>query len=103
MKHVAIFIALVMMLCAGTGTVQAEEKVLMMATTTSTDNTGLLPVLEQAFKKDTGIELRWLAVGTGKALELGKNCDVDVLLVHAPMAEMDFVEAGHGLGRTLVM
>ena len=103
MKHVAIFIALVMMLCAGTGTVQAEEKVLMMATTTSTDNTGLLPVLEQAFKKDTGIELRWLAVGTGKALELGKNCDVDVLLVHAPKAETEFVEAGHGLGRTEVM
>lgn len=55
----------------------------MMATTTSTDNTGLLNVIAPAFEKATGIELRWTAVGTGKALELGKNCDVDVLLVHA--------------------
>ncbi len=78
-------------------------KVLMMATTTSTDNTGLLDYLAPALKKDTGIELRWTAVGTGKALELGKNCDVDVLLVHAPEAERKFVEEGFGLGRREVM
>ena len=76
---------------------------LMMATTTSTDDTGLLPVLAAAFKKDTGIELKWVAVGTGKALEHGKNCDVDVLLVHAPAAEKKFVEDGNGTKRTEVM
>ena len=76
---------------------------LMMATTTSTDDTGLLPVLGAAFKKDTGIELKWVAVGTGKALEHGRNCDVDVLLVHAPAAEKKFVEEGHGTKRTEVM
>ena len=81
----------------------AQEKTLMMATTTSTDDTGLLPVLADAFKKDTGIVLKWVAVGTGKALEHGKNCDVDVLLVHAPGAEKKFVEEGHGVNRTQVM
>ncbi|MCK7512118.1 MAG: hypothetical protein MZV70_54145 [Desulfobacterales bacterium] len=53
----------------------AEDKSPMMATTTSTDNTGLLDNLAPQFKADTGIELRWTAVGTGKALALGKNCD----------------------------
>ncbi len=81
----------------------AVAETLMMATTTSTDDTGLLPVLAEALKKDTGIELKWVAVGTGKALEHGKNCDVDVLLVHAPAAEKKFVEEGHGLNRTEVM
>ncbi|MCK9274299.1 MAG: substrate-binding domain-containing protein [Syntrophales bacterium] len=81
----------------------AEDKVLQMATTTSTDNTGLLDYLAPTFKADTGIELRWVAVGTGKALELGKNCDVDVLFVHAPAAERKYVEAGSGTDRRQIM
>ncbi len=85
------------------GSALAAGETLMMATTTSTDDTGLLPVLGEAFKKDTGIELKWVAVGTGKALEHGKNCDVDVLLVHAPAAEKKFVEEGNGTKRTEVM
>ncbi|MFH1034919.1 MAG: substrate-binding domain-containing protein [Pseudomonadota bacterium] len=76
---------------------------LMMATTTSTDDTGLLNYLAPLFQKDTGIELKWTATGTGKALELGKNCDVDVVLVHAPGAEKKFVESGAGLNRRQVM
>ena len=76
---------------------------LMLATTTSTDNTGLMDVLAPKFKKDTGIELKWTAVGTGKALEMGKNCDVDVLLVHAPDAEKKYVADGYGKDRTQVM
>ena len=75
----------------------AEEKTLMMATTTSTDNTGLLDYLAPAFTKATGIELRWTATGTGKALKLGQNCDVDILMVHAPPAEKKFVAAGYGV------
>jgi tungstate transport system substrate-binding protein len=81
----------------------AEPSTVMMATTTSTDDTGLLDYLAPYFKTATGYELRWTATGTGKALELGKNCDVDVLLVHAPKAEMTFVEEGNGINRTLVM
>ncbi|HPD96897.1 MAG TPA: substrate-binding domain-containing protein [Synergistales bacterium] len=81
----------------------AENPVLRMATTTSTDNTGLLDVLAPEFLKDTGIELQWVSVGTGKALELGKNRDVDVLLVHAPDVEVKFVEDGFGVNRREVM
>ncbi len=76
---------------------------LMMATTTSTDNTGLLDYLAPEFKKDTGIELKWTAVGTGKALQLGRNCDVDVLLVHAPSAEKKYVANGYGVDRREIM
>ncbi len=79
------------------------EQSLMMATTTSTDNTGLLDELGPMLKDDTGIELKWTAVGTGKALELGRNCDVDVLLVHAPAAEKAFVQNGYGVDRREVM
>jgi len=74
-----------------------------MATTTSTDNTGLLDYLAQYANSSLGIELQWVAVGTGKALELGKNCDVDVLLVHAPEAEMKYVTDGYGKDRTQIM
>ncbi|MDD2205950.1 MAG: substrate-binding domain-containing protein [Aminobacterium sp.] len=81
----------------------AETPVLRMATTTSTDNTGLLDYLAPLFKADTGIELQWVAVGTGKALELGKNCDVDILLVHAPDTEKKYVEDGYGVNRRQTM
>jgi len=77
--------------------------VLRMATTTSTEDTGLLDYMEPFFRQATGIELQWVAVGTGKALELGKNCDVDVLLVHAPSAEKVYVQEGHGVNRRQVM
>ncbi|MDZ7759408.1 MAG: substrate-binding domain-containing protein [Desulfovermiculus sp.] len=76
---------------------------LMMATTTSTDNTDLLDKLGPMFEDDTGIELKWTAVGTGKALELGRNCDVDVLLIHAPAAEKAYIQNGYGVDRQEVM
>ena len=68
---------------------------LMMATTTSTANTGLLDeLIVPLFKKDTGVEIRFVAVGTGKALKMAKNCDVDVVLVHAPGAEKKYMDMG---------
>ncbi|MGD8701663.1 MAG: substrate-binding domain-containing protein [Desulfosarcina sp.] len=81
----------------------SADRVLMMATTTSTDNTGLLDTLAPHFTKATGIELKWTSVGTGKALKLGQNCDVDVLLVHAPPAEKAYVEKGFGVNRREIM
>ncbi|MCK8601578.1 substrate-binding domain-containing protein [Desulfoferrobacter suflitae] len=99
-------LAVALMFVAVTGFIApagAENQVLKMATTTSTDNTGLLDYLAPRFKQDTGVELQWVSVGTGKALELGRNCDVDVLLVHAPAAEKKFVEEGHGVDRRQVM
>lgn len=76
---------------------------LMMATTTSTDNTGLLDYLAPIFKKDTGVTLKWVATGTGKALKMGGNCDVDILFVHAPASEKKFVNTGFGEKRKQVM
>jgi tungstate transport system substrate-binding protein len=81
----------------------AQEKILLMATTTSTEDTGLLNVIGPEFKKASGIDLRWTATGTGKALKLGEDCNVDVLMVHAPDAEKKFVDAGFGLNRREVM
>ena len=81
----------------------AEAEKLLMATTTSTDNTGLLDYLMPYFTKRTGIEISWISTGTGKALKLGENCDVDVLLVHAPAAEKTFVDSGFGTARKEIM
>ncbi len=76
---------------------------LFMATTTSTDNTGLLDYLSPHFTKDTGITIKWTATGTGKALKLGQNCDADVLLVHAPSAEKKYIADGFGAFRREIM
>jgi tungstate transport system substrate-binding protein len=81
---------------------QAADSILL-ATTTSTDDTGLLDFLAPTILKATGVEMRWTSTGTGKALELGKNCDADLVLVHAPKAEQAFVEQGAGVNRRQVM
>ncbi|MFW5791138.1 MAG: substrate-binding domain-containing protein [Desulfohalobiaceae bacterium] len=99
-KRSGMVVLLVLFVLAG-GPLWAES--LMMATTTSTDNTGLLDFLAPTFEEDTGIELKWTATGTGKALQLGRSCDVDVLLVHAPHAEKAFVAEGYGTARTEIM
>jgi tungstate transport system substrate-binding protein len=96
-------ICLVLMAYFVPGSSSAQEKVLTMATTTSTDNTGLLDYLAPKFKEATGIELKWTATGTGKALKLGENCDVDILMVHAPPAEEKFVADGFGVDRREIM
>jgi tungstate transport system substrate-binding protein len=82
---------------------KGEVQVLKMATTTSTDNTGLLDYIQPIVKEDIAINLQWIAVGTGRALELGKNCDVDILMVHAPDAEKKFVMEGYGVERRQIM
>lgn len=82
----------------------AEKKgVLMMATTTSTADTGLLDYLAPIFLADTGWELQWSAVGTGEALKMGENGDVDIVLVHAKASEEEFVAGGFGVERFQVM
>lgn len=76
---------------------------LKLSSTTSTDNTGLLAYLLPEFEKETGIQVGVIAVGTGQALKLAENGDVDVTLVHAPSAEKAFVDAGFGVNRRTVM
>jgi tungstate transport system substrate-binding protein len=74
-----------------------------MSTTTSTEGPGLLTFLLPPFEAKCACKVRVIAVGTGKALEIGKNGDVDVVLVHARPAEDRFVAEGHGVSRRDVM
>ena len=85
-----------------TSTANAEQ-LLKLSTTTSTDNTGLLSVLNNAFTESTDIKVAVIAVGTGQALKLGANGDVDVALVHAPQAELEYVKQGYFIDRRYVM
>jgi tungstate transport system substrate-binding protein len=103
MKKRLVWMVIVGVVVWGLSVSGAFSQSLMMATTTSTDNTGLLDQLAPLFQKDMGIELKWTAVGTGKALKMGENCDVDILLVHAPPAEKAFVAKGFGVDRKEVM
>lgn len=75
---------------------------LILATTTSTQDSGLLDELVPAFEKDSGYEVKTVAVGTGQALKMGREGNADVLLVHAPKSEEEFVSAGHGVDRRVV-
>ncbi len=75
----------------------------VLATTTSTQDTGLLDVLVPAFEKSSGYSVKTVAVGTGAALAMGERGDADVLLVHAPSAEDAYMTKGRGLSRSLVM
>lgn len=79
------------------------QNVLRLSTTTSTENSGLLKHLLPAFEAQTNSKVHVISVGTGKALELAKNGDVDVTLVHARASEEKFVEEGHGVNRRDVM
>jgi len=76
---------------------------LLLATTTSTQDSGLLDVLIPDFEKRTGYKVKTSAVGTGAALAIGARGDADVVLVHAPSAELDYMKAGNGDRRLLVM
>ena len=75
----------------------------ILATTTSTRDSGLLEVLVPAFEEARGYHVKIIAVGSGQALELGRRGDADVLLVHAPAAEAEFMAEGYGANRRWVM
>lgn len=82
---------------------EKESGEIILSTTTSTEDSGLLDYLLPKFEEETGIDVKVVAVGTGKALQMGKDGDADVLLVHAKESEEEFVEEGYGLGRDDVM
>jgi tungstate transport system substrate-binding protein len=92
----------VAMLAAATGA-WAQARSIVVASTTSTEQSGLFGHLLPAFTKATGIEVRVVAVGTGQALDIGRRGDADVLLVHDQAAEEKFVADGFGLKRLPVM
>ena len=76
---------------------------LILATTTSTQDSGLLDVLVPMFEKQSGYVVKTIAVGSGEAMKMGEEGNADVLLVHAPASEAAFMETGNGTDRFLVM
>ncbi len=76
---------------------------IILATTTSTQDSGLLDVLVPMFEEQTGYTVQTVAVGTGEALKMGEEGNADVLLVHAPSSEVTYMEGGFGKDRELVM
>ena len=83
--------------------VQAQDKSIVVASTTSTEQSGLFPHLLPAFTQATGITAKVVAVGTGQALDIGRRGDADVVFVHDQAAEEKFVAEGFGLKRMPVM
>ncbi len=82
---------------------QPQNKDIILATTTSTQDSGLLDVLVPTFNEQTGYTVKTVAVGTGKALEMGQRGDADVLLVHAPASEKPLVDSKVAINYQLVM
>jgi len=79
------------------------QKAVILATTTSTQDTGLLDVLIPIFEKKTGYFVKTIAVGSGQAMAMGAKGEADILLVHSPAAEKKFMADGNGVERRLVM
>lgn len=98
-----IRVVLLVLLMMTPGCLATEETIddeLILATTTSMRDSGLLDVLLNAFEKESGISVHVVAVGTGAALNLGEKGDADILIVHAPDQEEEFIEDGLGQSRT---
>ena len=98
-----VFLVLVLLISGVAATSPAAEKVLTMSTTTSTQASGLLDVLLPELMRDTGIEVKVIAKGTGAAIRDGMDGNVDVIFVHAKAREEKFVAEGYGTKRYAVM
>ena len=98
----ALILALALTACGG-GAAPVGDGSLTLATTTSTENSGLLAFILPEFEAQYGVTVEVIAVGTGQALALGEAGDADVLLVHARELEEAFMDAGHGVRREDVM
>jgi tungstate transport system substrate-binding protein len=99
-----VLIGLVILLfIAGAALVEAQQKTIILATTTSTQDSGLLDVLIPVFEKKTGYFVKTIAVGSGQAMAMGQKGEADVLLVHSPEAEKKFVAEGYGINRRIIM
>jgi len=99
------FVSLVILLAAALTACQAKpvNSEIILATTTSTQDSGLLDALVPIFEQESGYTVKTVAVGTGQALKMGEEGNADILLVHSPKAEEAFMQAGFGLERHLVM
>ena len=105
LQNLSLFLTVtaVLVACVAAIPAQAASKNIILATTTSTQDSGLLDVLIPIFEKETGYFVKTIAVGSGQAMSMGEKGEADVLLVHSPDAEKKFMEKGAGVNRRLVM
>jgi tungstate transport system substrate-binding protein len=101
--HAILAVLAVILALTAWSPVQAQQKNIILSTTTSTQDSGLLDVLIPIFEKKTGYFVKTIAVGSGQAMAMGRKGEADVLLVHSPAAEKKFVAEGYGVNRRLVM
>jgi len=106
-KTIITLIFTVLLVFAAVGVIAAnaapKQKNVILATTTSTQDSGLLDVLIPIFEKESGYFVKTIAVGSGQAMAMGQKGEADVMLVHSPDAEKKFIEDGYGINRRLVM
>ena len=104
-RMLSLFVPLLVLSATATVTPgwTAEQKTLILATTTSTQDSGLLDVLLPIFEKQSGYFVKTISVGSGQAMKMGERGEADVLLVHSPDSEKAFVAKGFGINRKLVM
>jgi tungstate transport system substrate-binding protein len=98
MKKIYVILLLVLAACTTN-----QTKDLLLVSTTSTQDSGLLDVLLPAFESQSGYQVRLIATGSGQALKMGEQGNADVILLHSPDAEEEFVANGFGIDRRLVM
>lgn len=103
MTRVLALVCAVCALAVGAASVAAQTRSIIVQSTTSTKNSGLYDHILPIVKADTGITVNVVAVGTGQAIRNARNCDGDVLLVHAKPAEEAFVTDGFGVSRADLM
>jgi tungstate transport system substrate-binding protein len=97
--RIALGLCLAATLAASPTPARAEVMEIKLASTTSVDNSGLLAAILPVFTKESGITVRVLALGTGQALDAARRGDADLVLVHDPEAEQQFLDEGHGINR----
>jgi len=102
-KILLLGIVFLILFTTGIVSTQAQPKNVILATTTSTQDSGLLDVLLPIFEKKTGYFVKTIAVGSGQSMAMGERGEADVLLVHSPEAEKKFMAEGYGINRRLVM
>ena len=102
-KFTILIMALILAASVMSAQAAPKQKNIILATTTSTQDTGLLDVLIPIFEKETGYFVKTIAVGSGQAMAMGQKGEADVLLVHSPDAEKKFIAEELGVNRRLVM
>jgi tungstate transport system substrate-binding protein len=102
-RFLYLLLALFTLGAVATSACAAQQRTLILATTTSTQDSGLLDLLIPIFEKQTGYFVKTISVGSGQAMKMGERGEADVLLVHSPEAEKSFMAQGFGVDRRLVM